>query len=459
MEVVMAKKRKSTKTRKMKTLHVIEPNAAGVDIGATEIYVAVPEDRTEKPVRRFLTFTEDLHEAAKWLKQCAVQSVVMESTGVYWIPFFQILESYGFEVLLVNARHVKNVPGRKSDVQDCQWLQYLHSVGLLRGSYRPPQEVCAVRSLLRHRDNMLKISSSHVQHMQKSLTQMNIQIHHVISDITGVTGMAIIEAILCGERDPGKLADLRDPRIKASKKVIKKALKGDYREEHLFTLSQALASYRHYLRLIQECDREMEKLLNTFDSRVDPDQSSPSGKSSRKKPQGNEPSFDLRSHMYRILGTDLTQIDGVQSLTAHVFFAEVGPDLSKFEKVSHFCSWLGLCPNNKVSGGKVLSRKTRRGANRLAHALRLSARSLWHSQSYLGEYYRRMRARLGAPKAITATANKLARVIYHLVKHGKEYDESVFAKQDELHKKRLEKRLRYQANALGFQLVPANAAA
>jgi transposase len=452
----MTKKKQKTKTRKMEKLHIIQPNAAGVDIGATEIYIAVPEDRTENPVRRFLTFTEDLHDAAKWLKRCGVESVAMESTGVYWISLFQILESYGFEVFLVNARHVKNVPGRKTDVQDCQWLQYLHSVGLLQGSYRPPQDVCAIRSILRHRDNMLKISSSHVQHMQKSLTQMNLQIHHVISDITGVTGMAIIEAILGGERNPKKLAELKHPRIRASKKVIRKALEGDYRQEHLFTLAQALDSYRHYLRLIQECDREIEKLLNAFDSSIDPDENpSPPPPSSRRKPQGNEPHFDLRTQMYRILGTDLTQIDGVHSLTAHVFFAEVGPDLSKFDKASHFCSWLGLCPNNKVSGGKVLSRKTRRGANRLANALRLSARSLWHSHSYLGDYYRRMRARLGAPKAITATANKLARIIYHLVKHGKQYDESVFAKQDELHKRRLENRLRYQAKALGFQLVPA----
>lgn len=444
----------------MRTLHVIQPNAAGVDIGATEIYVAVPEDRDERSVRRFLTFTEDLHQGAKWLKECGVESVVMESTGVYWIAFFQILESYGFEVLLVNARHVKNVPGRKTDVQDCQWLQYLHSVGLLRGSYRPAQDVCTIRSLLRHRDNMLKNSASHVQHMHKSLTQMNLQIHHVISDITGVTGLAIIEAILGGERNPKTLANLRDPRIKANKNVIAKALEGDYRQEHLFTLAQALESYRHYLRLIQECDREIEKHLNAFDSRVDPDLCPPpASTSSRKKPQGNEPHFDLRTHMYRILGTDLTQIDGIHSLTAHVFFAEVGPDLSKFDNVSHFCSWLGLCPNNKVSGGKVLSHKTRRGANRFAHALRLSARSLWRSQSYLGDYYRRMRARLGAPKAITATANKLARIVYHLVKHGKQYDQSVFAAQEELHKKRLEKRLRNQAKTLGFQLVPVQNAA
>ena len=452
----MAKKKKKKAKNGVENLLVIQPNSAGIDIGASEIYVAVPGDRSNEPVRRFDTFTDDLHDAAKWLKECGIESIAMESTGVYWIPVFQILDVYGFEVILVNARHVKNVPGRKTDVQDCQWLQYLHAVGLLKGSFRPGQDVCAVRSLLRHRDNVVKAAASHVQLMHKSLTQMNLQIHNVISDITGSTGTKIIDAILAGERDPYKLADLKDRRIKADKETIAKSLTGDYRREHLFTLNQSVASYRHCCELIRECDAEIESHLKEFDSRIDVDET-PTAHSTkpRGKAKGNAPDFDVRTHMHRILGTDLTEIDGVGNLTAHVVFTEVGPDLSKFKTVNHFASWLGLCPNNKVSGGKVLSSHTRPGSNRLAQALRLSANSLWHSKSYLGDYFRRTRARHGAPKAITATAHKLARIIYHLIKNQKAFDETVFAEQEQAHQKRLKKRLANQAKSLGLQLVPA----
>lgn len=266
---MMAKRKKKGKT--VKALHVLQPNAAGIDIGATEIYIAVPEDRAQESVRCFGTFTEDLHKAAQWLKSCSIDSIAMESTGVYWIPVFQILDSYGFDVILVNARHVKNVPGRKTDVQDCQWLQYLHSVGLLRGSFRPAQNICAIRSLLRHRDTMVKSASSHVQHIQKALTQMNLQIHNVISDIVGVTGLSIINAIVAGERDREKLANLTDPRIKADRKTILKSLEGDFRSEHLFTLKQAISSYRHYQHMIRDCDLEIENHLNTVDSDIDVD--------------------------------------------------------------------------------------------------------------------------------------------------------------------------------------------
>jgi transposase len=295
-EGIMAK-RKQKKSKKMKPLHTIKPNAAGIDVGASEIYVAVPNDRDTEFVRCFPTFTEDLTNAAKWMKSCGIETIAMESTGVYWIPVFQILEAYGFEVVLVNARHVKNVPGRKTDVQDCQWLQYLHSVGLLRGSYRPAQEVCAIRSLLRHRDNMVKIAVSHVLHMQKALTQMNLQIHHVISDITGVTGLMMLDAILAGERSPKKLAALRDRRIKADEQTIIKSLKGDYRPEHIFTLKQALQSYRHYKQMISDCDIEIENYLREFESRIDPDEK-PMSTVSRQKPRRNEYNFDLGTHMY-----------------------------------------------------------------------------------------------------------------------------------------------------------------
>ncbi|RQW02814.1 IS110 family transposase, partial [candidate division KSB1 bacterium] len=446
----MAKKGNKNRKSKVNHLHMLQPNSAGIDIGATEIYVAVPDGRSSKSVRRFETFTDELHAAAKWLKECSIKSIAMESTGVYWIPIFQILDAYGFEVVLVNARHVKNVPGRKTDVQDCQWLQYLHSVGLLRGSFRPDQDICAVRSLLRHRDNMVKAASSHVQHIQKSLTQMNLQIHNVISNITGVTGLAILDAILAGERNPHILADLKDPRIKADKETIVKSLTGDYRSEHIFTLKQALQAYQNYRRLIRDCDAEIERHLKEFESRIDLDDLSPPPlKKSKRKPKGIDPDFDLKTHMYRLLGTDLTQIDGISDLTTHVFFTEVGPDLSKFKNADHFCSWLGLCPNNKVSGGKILSSRTRPGSNRVAQVFRISANSLWSSKSYLGDYFRRMRSRHGAPKAITATAHKLARIVYHLVKNQKAFDETIFAEQEKAHQKRLKKRIIAQAKFLG----------
>ncbi len=452
----MAKIKKKKRKTQVKYLHVLQPDAAGIDVGANEIYVAVSDERSGKSVRRFDTFTDDLHEAAKWLKECDIESIAMESTGVYWIPIFQILDAYGFEVVLVNARHVKNVPGRKTDVKDCQWLQYLHSVGLLRASFRPDQDICTVRSLLRHRDNMVKAASSHVQHIQKSLTQMNLQIHNVISDITGVTGLAIIDAILAGERNPDILADLKDPRIKADKQKIVKSLIGDYRSEHIFTLKQTLQSYRNYRQMIRDCDAEIESHLKKFESRINLDtSSSPPSKGSKRKPKGNEPDFDLKTHMHRILGTDLTRIDGISDLTAHVFFTEVGPDLSKFKNANHFCSWLGLCPDNKISGGKILSSHTRPGSNRLAQALRLSANSLWNSKSYLGNYFRRMRSRHGAPKAITATAHKLARIIFHLVENQKAFDDTVFSEQEKIHQKRLKKRIISQAKSLGLHLVPA----
>lgn len=447
---------KKKKTKRLKSLRIIRPNASGIDIGATEIYVAIPDDRDKESVRCFKTFTQDLHEAAKWLKANRIDTVAMESTGVYWIPLFQILESYGFEVFLVNAGHIKNVPGRKSDIQDCQWIQYLHSVGLLNGSYRPPQNICTIRSLLRHRDNMIKISCSHIQHIHKSLSQMNLQIHHVISDITGTTGQAILDAILGGERNPYKLAALRDSRIKASESTIIKALEGDYLPEHIFTLKQSLQSYRYYQGKISECDTEIEKHLNQFESRINVEKHPLlKPKRPRKKPHGNEPHFDLRKHMYRVLGTDLTQIDGVSSLTAMVFFTEVGPDLSKFPTPGQFCSWLCLCPNNKITGGKIISAKTIKTKNRLANALRLAAYSLWRSESYLGDYYRRMKARHGSPEAITATAHKLTRIIYHLVKNKIPFNESIFEEEEKRFKKKLEHRLKKQAKMLGFELVPA----
>ncbi len=379
----------------------------------------------------------------------------MESTGVSWIPLFQILEDRGFTVLLVNARDVKNVPGRKSDVSDCQWLQYLHSVGLLRGSFRPDQEVCTVRSILRHRDSLVQMAATHVQHMQKALDQMNLQLHHVIADITGFTGLAIIEAILAGKRDPHALAALRDRRIKASADTIAKSLVGDYRREHLFTLGQSLKAFRHYQELIGACDREIEKSLETFESKVDPESPLPKSLTDVKRLKG-DPRFELRTHLYRVFGVDLTQIPGVNVLTAQTLLAEIGPDLSRFASAPTFTSWLGLCPDNRVSGGKVLSVKTRKVKNRAATALRIAATGLYRSQSYLWHYFSRMRAQLGAPKAITAAAHKIARIVYLMLTTRRPYEETIWLKNEAANRVRVEARVRKQARDLGFQLVAAS---
>ena len=426
------------------TMPILHPDAAGIDIGAPEISGCVPLDRDPEPLRRFGTFTADLLALAMWLRQCGVTTVAMEATGVYWIPLYQLLESRKFQVCLVNARHVKHVPGRKSDVQDCQWLQYLHSVGLLRASFRPPETVCAVRSLLRHRDTLVRLAAAHTQHIQKALNQMNLQLHHVLSDITGITGLAILDALLAGERDPHVLAQHRDPRLKASRETLAKALVGDYRPEHLFTLRQSLASYRHYQRLIAECDAEVQALLGAFAAAAPPP----------LPPPPPALRFDLRAELTRVLGTDLTQVPGLHTATVHTLFAELGADLTKFPSGKHFASWLGLCPDNRISGGKVLSVKTRHVKHRVAHALRLAAQSLGRSRSALGGFFRRMRARLGAPKAITATAHKLARILYHVLTTRQPYAETRLAAAEAQHRHRTESRLRAQARALGFQLVP-----
>jgi transposase len=343
----MSRKRKSNKKIGAPVLLCLNPNAAVIDIGVTEIYIAVPGDRDLQPVRCFSTFTEDLHAAADWLKACHIETVAMESTGVYWIPLFQILEAQGFTVFLVNAHHVKNVPGRKSDVSDCQWLQYLHSVGLLRGSFRPEQAVCTVRSILRHRDSLVQMASSHVQHMQKALDQMNLQLHHMISDITGVTGVAILEAILAGERNPHILAALRDRRIKASADTIVKSLVGDYRREQLFTLGQSLEAFRHYQELIAACDREIAQYLEGFESKVDPPPCPRSQSKGEPNPKDREPRFDLQTYLHRIFGADLTKVPGINVLTTQTLLAEIGPDFSRFASGPELTSWLGLCPDNR----------------------------------------------------------------------------------------------------------------
>jgi transposase len=448
---------KQAGNKQVLSLESIELNAAGIDVGATEIYVAVPPDRDPEPVRRFKTFTGDLQEMAAWLVHCGITTVAMESTGVYWIAPHEILEEAGIGVCLVNSRHVKHVPGRKSDVSDCQWLQYLHSVGLLKPSFRPDAAICALRALSRHRASLVESAAVHVQHMHKALTQMNVQIHHVLSDITGLSGMAIIEAIVAGQRDPVQLASLCHGAVRSDRQTVIRSLVGNYRPEHLFTLKQSLAAYKNYQQLVAECDWEIQRLTEKMDGRIDPDRKPLDRSPGTPKRRKNQFHFDMRSELYRLFGVDLTTIPGISALTAHTLLAEIGPDLSRFRSAAAFASWLGLCPANKKSGGKVLSSKTRHTDNRASRALRLAAQTLLRSRSYLGHFHRSMRARLGAPQAITATAHKLARIIYHMLTKGQSYDETVFDTEQQKQNLRLHKRLQKQAQSLGFQLIPITA--
>jgi transposase len=451
----MSRRKKAT-AKTTTQLPTIKPHAAGIDIGATEIQVAVPLDADPNPVRTFATFTDDLLLIRDWCKQCGIKTVAMESTSVYWIPLFQILEAAGLEICLVNARHAKNVPGKKTDISDCQWLQYLHSVGLLRASFRPPEHICAVRSLLRHRTTLVRCASDHIRHLHKALTQMNIQIQHVISDLTGVTGLLILEAILNGERDAQKLAALKDHRIKASADTIARSLEGDWRPEHLFVLRQALDTWKHYQQLIARCDEQIEKQLAALESKPAA-HSLPPPATSHRKTQRNEPRFDARTELHRLCGVDLTQVPGVAVNTALVLFTELGPDfVQRFPTAKCFASWLGLCPDNRITGGKIISAKTRDVKSRSAEALRLAAQSLWRAKNYLGDCFRRWKARLGTPKAITAMAHKLARILWHLLKYNKPYDPNVWAQAEEKLKKKKIQRLHQNAATLGFKLLTAS---
>ena len=407
-------------------------------------------------VRRFSCFTAALHELADWLKQCGIETVAMESTGVYWIPLFQILETSGLEVKLVNARHVQTVPGRKSDVMDCQWLRQLHSYGLLSGSFRPNDEICVLRSYIRQRDTLIQSAAAHIQRMQKALTQMNVQLHRVISDITGMTGLAILRAIVSGERDLAKLAALKNARIKATHEEISAALNGDYRSELVFILAQELQLYDIFQTQISACDVQIEQCLNQFSDQVDVEQSPlPAAKRPRKKPTGNAPNFDLSTHLYRISGVDFTQVDGLGALTVLTLLSELGLDSTRFPSAKQFVSWLGLCPGSRITGGKSKSAKTRQVANRVAKAFRMAAQSLARSQSALGAFYRKMKARMGPPKAITATAHKLARIFYALWTSGQSYVDPGVDAYEQQYQERTLKNLKKKALALGFDLVPA----
>jgi transposase len=437
-----------------RTLTLLNPDAAGIDVGASEHYVAVPADRDQQAVRRFGAFTEDLHKLAQWLKQCGVRTVALESTGVYWIPLYQILEDHGLVVRLVNARHVKHVPGRKSDVQDCQWLQQLESFGLLTGSFRPEAKICVLRSYMRQRQMLISNASRYIQQMQKALTQMNLKLHQVISDLSGQTGMRIVRAILQGERDRLKLAALKDPRVKSSSERIAKSLEGDYRAEHLFALRQAVELYDYYQQKIAECDQVIFKEMQSLETRAAPDSVLPTPLKRKARSRHNAIPFDSQAELYRIMGVDLTRIDGLNEATVQLILSELGLDLcKKWPSEAQFCSWLGLCPNNEISGGKVLRRGTRKVINRVTNALRMCAESLLNSKSALGAYARRMRAKRDSKIAISATAHKLARLIYRTLKYGQEYSDIGQAQYEAKYRINALKSLQKRARQLGVQLV------
>jgi len=429
----------------------MNPNAAGIDIGSREHYVAVPPDRDAKPVRTFGCTTPDLHEMARWLKACRVDTVAMESTGVYWIPVAQVLEQHGLKVVLVDARHLKNVPGRKSDVLDCQWLQELHLYGLLSGAFRPEPPIQVLRSYWRQREGVVASCAQQIHLMHKALEQMNVQLHKALSDVTGTSGMAMLRAIVAGERDAATLARMRDWRVKRTEVEMIKALTGNYRSEHVFALKQALAAYDFHQGQLAELDVEIERCMRTFDTKADPATLSPA--QTRRPRRKNQPHFDLRRELHRVTGVDLTRIDGIAALTAQTVISEIGVDVNAFPTSKHFASWLTLCPNNQVTGGKVRSRHILGSANRVAHALRVAAQSLHHSRSALGACFRRMRARLGAPKAITATAHKLAVRIYHMLRYGEAYvdqGEEIYEAQQ---RERLTRSLKKRAKELGLELL------
>ena len=411
------------KTCRRQSLPTVYPHAAGVDIGSRFHVVAVPGDLAEDPVQTFNSFTGDLHRLADWLVATGVTTVAMESTGIYWIPLFEILQARDLEVLLVNARQVKQVPGRKTDVNDAQWLQQLHQFGLLRGSFQPAQGVAALRSYLRHRERLMEYAAAHIQHMQKALMQMNLQLHHVLSDITGATGMAILRAIVAGTHDPTQLARLRDIRCKASVETVEADLTGNYRSEHLFTLRQALELYDTYHDKIAGCDEAIETALAGFEA-AEEISSDALPKARHRTRQTNEPKFDVRTALFRVLGIDLTQVHGFGPHTALRMVGECGTDMSRWPTAKHFTSWLTLCPGNKISGGKVLSSKSRRSSNRAATVLRLAAVNVGKTQTALGAFYRRLAARAGKAKAVTATARKLAVLFYNTLRYGLAYQRS-----------------------------------
>lgn len=428
-------------------------NAAGIDVGAQSHYVAVPEDRDERPVREFGAFTPDLYRLADWLKACRIDTVAMESTGVYWIPLYEVLDRRGIRVFLVSPKQLKRAPGRKTDVADCQWLQELHTFGLLAAAFRPEDQECVLRSYLRQRAMLVTYASKHIQHMQKALTQMNVLVHHAVSDLVGVTGMRIVRAILAGERNPEKLAEMREPGCKKDAATIARALQGNWREEHLFALRQAVELYDHYREKIAACDREILARMQRFEDRSESGKGTPPDEQKRP-PRKNELAFDAAKETYRITGADLTKIPAIQGHTALIVVSEMGRDVSHWKTSKHFTSWLGLAPKNRVSGGKRLrQQRMAPNANRIAQALKVAAATLHHSDSYLGAYHRRLAAHVGKGKAIQATARKLAERIYAVLKYGEDYVDRGEAYYERTYQARVLKNLSRRAKDLGYRLV------
>ena len=447
----MARRRKTKGQHARGRFSTIHSDAAGIDVGSRFHVVAVAPDRDAEPVRTFQSFTQDLHRLADWLKAVGITTVAMESTGVYWIPVFEILEAQGFEVLLVNARDVKQVPGRKTDVNDAQWLQQLHQFGLLRGSFRPHQDVVTLRAYLRQRERLVGYAAAHIQHMQKALMEMNVQLHHVVTDIAGETGMRIVRAIVAGDRDPMQLAQHRDHRCKASIETIKDALAGNYREEHVFALTQALELYDRYQEAIGQCDQAIERALKHLCATSTPPPAPLPAP--RRNPRGpNALTFDVRPMLYTLLGVDLTQIHGLGPYNALKLVSECGTDMSRWPTCKHFTSWLSLAPGNKISGGRVLSSKTRRSANRAAALLRLAATTIGRTDTALGAFYRRLSGRVGKAKAVTATARKIAVLFYNTMRYGMQYADPGASHYDQRYRQRAVVNLRRRARALGFTL-------
>jgi transposase len=436
-----------TATQPLTTIH---PDAAGIDIGSKDIYVAVPADRDPEFVKQFGTFTSDLYNIMSWLKTCRIRTVAMESTGIYWVPLYEILVENRFEVFLVNPRQLKRP--KKTDVLDCQLLQQWDSYGLLKSSFRPADQICVLRSLIRHRSNLTRLRSVHIQHMQKSLHQMNVQLDNVISDITGTTGMQIIRSIVAGNRDSAFLAKFRDPRCKRSEEEIQKSLEGNYRLEHLFTLSQAVELFDFYTEKLKICDEEIEKTYLRM-AAVLSETKLPEGVKKPNKDK-NAPTYDLQTYLYRSYGVDLTQVPAISTLSAQSVLSEIGPDLSRFPTVKNFTAWLALSPNNKISGGKILDRRALKVRNRAAQALRIAANSLANAKSPMGGYYRKMRAIHGPAKANAICAHKLARIIYFMIKNKAQFDPSLVIKQTQKDKDHRLKKLIKQAKGQGFMLVP-----
>ncbi|WP_146462381.1 IS110 family transposase [Rubripirellula tenax] len=441
----------------MESLKQVNANAAGIDIAANVHFVAVPKDRdAEHPVRSFGAFTADLDAIADWLSECRIETVAMESTGVYWIPLFEVLERRGFTVILVEPSQIKKFR-RKTDVLDCQWIQTLHTFGLLTGSFRPEDQIIVLRAYMRQREMLVKSAAQHIQHMQKAMEQMNLKLTEVISDILGATGMAIIDAILAGERDPHQLAKLRNEKCKNDEATIALALQGNWRDEHLFSLRQAMDLYRYYHQKIVEVDNQIEAYLRQFD---DQSGGKPLAKPPRAKQRSkttNEPKFDTRTMLYEMLGVDLTSIDGIGAHSALQIVSEIGITVDAFPTEKHFVSWLSLCPEANKSGGKKQKKgksPTHRSSNRVAQTLRVCAQTLIQSKCALGAFGRRLRGRDGAASAITAIARKLAIIVYTMLKTGRPYKDIGADAYNGRFQEKLVASLRRRATELGYDLQP-----